>query len=414
MAAEARASSAAPGPPAAALVEAFDCLCHAAGGDAAAVGRLEAATVNGVLAALAQQGKHERAWALVAATGGPHTNQGANALAALTDAWGALPAAAAPPPTAVLQSAAEAAAHTAGAEADARRLLGLLARSTGGPDGPAAALALSDDALSSYLLAHVFAGDLGRATALASASAIRDGGHQLPPQTWARVLQGCTASGEGQAAASELLSLIAHESLVAGAQAALTGATREAEEAGGGRAAALGRALQCALSSAAVHDAGFAVRTAYAASARAAAAAAAGQEDAEREQLRLAAGWEEVAHAAAEARLELAASCAAAAADAPGHWFQLPEGAGGRDAEAAARRLALLLCSAAGLHAAVLDLYQEYRQAGGRLDLGGGVLEAALVAATAEPELAVGSAGEERGKQQGLVAPRMWTCARTT
>jgi hypothetical protein len=75
--------------------------------------------------------------------------------------------------------------------------------------------------------------------------------------------------------------------------------------------------------------------------------------------------------------------------------------------EAAARRLALLLCSAAGLHGAVLDLYQEYRQAGGRLDLEGGVLEAALVAAAAEPELAVGSAGEQRGEQQFSAAPRM-------
>jgi hypothetical protein len=390
-AAKARASSTAPGPPAAAVMEAFDCLCQTAGGDGAAVGLLDGAMVDGVLAALAQQGNHERAWALVAAVGGPCTYKGAGALAALTAAWGALPAAAAQPPTAVLQTAAEeAAAH--GAVADARRLLGLLARSTGGAGGPEAALALSDDALHSYLLAHVAAGDLGRATVLASA--IRDGGRPLPPQTWADVLRSCRAGREEQATASELW-LMAHESLVAEAQAAIADAAREARGDGGGRAAALGRALECALSSAAVDEDGFAARTACAASARATAAAAAGQEDAAREQLRLAAGWQAITCAAAEVRLELAACCASAAADAPDQWFRLPNGASGW---CEAQRLALLLCSAAGLHAAVLDLYQEYRQAVWRLDLEDGVLEAALVAATAEPELVFGSTGVKRGR----------------
>jgi hypothetical protein len=273
-AAKGRALSAAPGPVAAAVVKAFDCLCQAAGGDAAAVARLDGGTIDGVLGALAQQGDHERAWALVAAVGGPRTDRGARALAALMALWGALPTSAALPSTAVLQSAAEAAARAGGAVGDARRLLSQLARSAGRADGPEAALALSDDALSSYFVAHVTAGDIGRAAALATA--IRDGGRQLPPQTWAWALQGCPASGEGQdAAASELMLLIAHESLVTEARAAVADATREGEEGGSGRAAALGRALQCALSSSAVHDDWFAARTASAASARVAAAAAA-------------------------------------------------------------------------------------------------------------------------------------------
>jgi hypothetical protein len=268
-------------------------------------------------------------------------------------------------------------------------VLGLLAAAEG-TSLAAAALSLSDAGLASHLRSRVLAGTrsaaaLGEAADLAEA--ITQAGRQLPPGTWVQVLALCS----GRSAGGSWVGLLAQGQLLSDAAAAIEAAERSSGSRGSGapEGAPLAGALLAALAAQLVPG-----KDGLAASAAVAAVTAAADADTDpRAQPRLAAGWAAVEQLAADLRTRLAVACAEAAKASPGRWLRFASGCGQED-EAAARRLAVLLCASAGLSEAAVQMYQEFRQAGGQPELEGGLLEAALAAAHDAPaEVATGSAG---------------------
>jgi hypothetical protein len=372
------------------VVAAFEFVTSTPGGGLS-LSAIGTASLSAVVAAFAAQGKHEAAWQLVQQAGGSSSTGAAagdgassSLLAQLVAVWESLPTHCLPAP--VLRAAADAVA-TAGSAPLAGRLLGLLAAAEGSSLA-AAALSLSDAALMAHLLTQLDAGArsaaaLGAAADLAEA--IVEADRQLPQGTWARVLALCS----GGSAAGARLALLAHDQLLSEAAAAIEAAERSSgsNESGAAAGQPLADALLAALASPLVSG-----ESGCADGASAAAAAAAAEAEPQ-EQQQLTAGWAAAAQRADNLRAQLAALCAEAAEGSPGHWLRFPSGCGRQD-EAAARRLAVLLCASSGLAGAAVQMYQEFRQAGGQPELEGGLLEAALAAAhDAGPELATGSAG---------------------
>lgn len=405
-AAQALDALAAAGVPFSELESAFEFVTSAEGGGLW-ISAVPLPILKALAAAWMQQGRHVQAWALVQAAGGASATKGARLLECVLEAWEALPAAQLPAD--VLRMAVAAEAPTS---QQARRVLELLAAAIGkSPAAAALELALAQGGSVELLLRQIPAAAptgaeavRGLEEAAEQAEQLAASGPGLPTAVWQQMLHrlgdweaaGAATSSIAAAAARARLLLVAHSQLLAAAEGGLSfGGPADAE---GSSAQSLVRqrlgralvaALECPLM---VEGPGFAARRASEA-----AEAAAGAGDAQLKQ-RLADGWAAIAERVGTARARLATACADAVESSPGNWLQLPDPSGSasavaaqREAQAAARRLAVSLCAQSGRPRAVVELYVEYRRKGYALELGGGLLEAALAAAAAEPDLAVGT-----------------------